>query len=373
MATASGSAGSTSRSLHRRGGADLQTLRTAYYAKYPPTIPDGAAWVNEGTRLKLFAGSGGGSPPMEVVSGPMEFVGFLHETAENPKTGQPASLQLKFETERPVSPTEVPLDAFWTWAVATFGPGGTLAAAAAEHFSTLVPAGKRPSGVKPQNAAKHIDADLQSKSGKPDFFCQPLKVRPARTKPQDDEEGAPMYKLQLVKFYLTDQSSVARELGTCPAEVEAPFAARGLHEHPILRFFRENPTAVPAQRLALTVADGIATPWEILAAASNAGASVDYFKVLGSVRLGGITVKYIDRRIFTLAAYANTPGGLQVVAVPAVGGQDASESPPDNDDLYGPPAPSTVYDAQDAALAAALDAEEDDSAPGGKRRRTDGE
>lgn len=169
-------------------------------------------------------------------------------------------------------------------------------------------------GVSSKKVAEAVERDLQCGAGqKPQFLCQ--MVKPREDMVPDTDDVVPTRKF-VFTVYLSDRNGTRDDDGT-PPEIAAAFA--GKMDHPIVRYFQENPTVKP-KAPNLTVANGSASPWEILAACSHRSSKSGYYgKALASLTLGGLGFRFnAERKIFVGSAYLNGPG-CRVYAVPAMG------------------------------------------------------
>lgn len=169
-------------------------------------------------------------------------------------------------------------------------------------------------GVSAKKVAEAVERDLQCGAGqKPQFVCQ--MVKPREDAVPDSDDVVPTRKF-VFTVYLSDRNGTRDDDGT-PPEIAAAFA--GKMDHPIVRYFQENPTVKP-KAPNLTVANGSANAWEVLAACSHRSSKSGYYgKALASLTLGGLGFRFnAERKIFVGSAYLNGPG-CRVYAVPAMG------------------------------------------------------
>ena len=283
-----------SRSLPPYDKATYAKLRAAFESKNPaPAVDDAGEWQFDGA-LRLMGGTG---RPLTVKTGVQEIMVFFGTDSSGLPDGK-LRVTMSCDTQSP--------DRFFQWAISTFGPDGTMHKSIADNFTPLVGKG-RPAGVTNKNAYEKIKADLQSGAGvRPVFCCQPLKRR-------EGDEGAETWSLNFT-MYLCEETATPRLAGELPPDVESAFKDK--LDHPLLVYLRANPTQVISQRLALTVADGVASPAEILAAISHKGKNGYYGKFCGSATIGGIHNRMIEaRKLLVNRMYANDEG-LRVFAVP---------------------------------------------------------
>ena len=169
-------------------------------------------------------------------------------------------------------------------------------------------------GVSAKKVAEAVERDLQCGAGqKPQFLCQ--MVKPREDMVPDTDDVVPTRKF-VFTVYLSDRNGTRDDDGT-PPEIAAAFA--GKMDHPIVQYFQNNPGVKPKPPN-LTVANGSANPWEILAACSHRSSKSGYYgKALASLTLGGLGFRFnAERKIFVGSAYLNGPG-CRVYAVPAMG------------------------------------------------------
>ena len=299
--------------------------------KNPFLVPERNEWVLAGDKLVW---QNGATRP-EIVLPPCECVGWFSTVEPNTKKGLPAKLVIKFETECPVIP-ETPLPPEWAFLKGTFGPGGTMAKAVGANFQLM---GKhKPPSVTKKTFAEDIERDLQSRHGKPLFMPTKFKTRPGREGAADAgdgvdrEEPLDVVKMTNIQLPLSGPVGPPREPGVLPKEIEGVFDAA----HPVAEFFLKYPNVTVAQNVNLTVADGT-LPWpQIVAASTIQGSAQHFVKLFGTVRLGGISVRYMgERKLWLLNMYLNRPGGLHMMLrTPRRAGGDA-EGAVDNSDIYG--------------------------------------
>jgi hypothetical protein len=168
-------------------------------------------------------------------------------------------------------------------------------------------------GVSAKKVAEAVDRDLNCGAGqKPQFLCQMVKPREDVLPDSDDVVATRKF---VFTVYLSDRNGTRDDDGT-PPEIAQAFA--GKMDHPIVQYFQNNPTVKP-KAPNLTVANGSATAWEVLAACSHRSSKSGYYgKALASLTLGGLGFRFnSERKIFVGAAYLNGPG-CRVYAVPAM-------------------------------------------------------
>lgn len=274
--------------------------------KFKFSPPDKNTWTTVGDKLVLAAEC---TRP-EVVFPPEEMMGWFAVTGANEKKNLPPKLMIKFELEHE-NTSSGPKRPGWDWLMSTFGPGGTMADAISTNFQLM---GKqRPSSVTKSNVAEKVDADLRCTHGKPLFVPQPLKFRTGRS-PAEGEDGPPVIKFTNIKMTLSGGYGPPRAAGELPPEIKGHFPV----DHPVSTFFLDNLDVQVAQNVNLTVADGVASWPEIVAAASIKGSSQYFMKMFGTMRLGGINAWFMggDRRLWQLGMYPNRPGGIKVMLLP---------------------------------------------------------
>ena len=113
---------------------------------------------------------------------------------------------------------------------------------------------------------------------------------------------------------MCERAPASRAEGTVPDDVCSCFA--GKEDHPLYQFLAQNPDQVVNSGLAITVADGAASPVEIIAACSHKGKSGYYMKAAARITMGGIQRAYLtDRKLLMAKIYLNNEG-MRVFAVP---------------------------------------------------------
>lgn len=292
--------------------------------KFKFAAPDSNTWTVVGDKLVLAAEC----DRPELVLPPEEMMGWFAVTAANEKKNLPPRLVIKFELEHDHA-SSAPKRPGWGWLMTTFGPGGTMADAISNNYHLM---GKqKPSSVTKATVKHMVDVDLRSTHGKPLFVPQPLKFRTGRS-PAEGEEGPPVLKFTNVKLPLSGGYGPPRAAGELPPEIDGLFPA----DHPVSVFFLDNLDVQVLPNVNLTVADGVASWPEIVAAASIKGSSQYFMKLFGTMRLGGINLRFMggDRKLWLLGMYPNRPGGIKLMLLPP-NDRNAAEEVDEFPQIYG--------------------------------------
>ena len=271
-------------------------LRATFVDRYKAQPPeDPGEWQPEPGCLRLMTGAG---RPVQVMTGVGEWLGYFGEDSNGSPDGK-LRLSVTVDVDKQ--------DEFFRWATATFAPDGSLHGAITDHFSMVVGKNK-PAGVTAKNVADKVRADLGCGPGvRPVWAPQVLKVR-------ETEDGTKTVTLSF-NVYMCEDAAAPREAGKLPDAVAEAFV--GMEDHPLVSYLRANPDKTVSPKLAMTVADGAATPTEIIAAASHKGKRGYYMKLLGRATLGGIHCRYLEARKLLMARMYLNAEGLRVYGVPS--------------------------------------------------------
>ena len=347
---ASAPANPRSLSLEGVDGDTIAAYTQRFGARHKPRLPQGPTKFTGPPMAKLVDAAS--EIPVQVATEPRPVLMWFAEDGS----------KIRFEISATAAEAAGD-DAFMKWASDIYGPGGTLANSVVDNFNAFGesprrrgcaagalwaiaqrsqsrPRSGRPrsgcadgcaaaaprlrrgatvgktkiAGVSAKKVAEAVERDLQCGAGqKPQFLCQ--MVKPREDMVPDTDDVVPTRKF-VFTVYLSDRNGTRDDDGT-PPEIAAAFA--GKMDHPIVQYFQNNPGVKPKPPN-LTVANGSANPWEILAACSHRSSKSGYYgKALASLTLGGLGFRFnAERKIFVGSAYLNGPG-CRVYAVPAMG------------------------------------------------------